>query len=269
MKKLSSDSTKQNYDSSFVQELIRCNVILKEHSNKLAEEKRQMRKKYFHLEKQFNIKDKNLLDKDVEIEKLKEEIKHLEELKTANNYSSYKCDDINSPLIIKKNERSIIDDSLIFNSPRVDSFLLNKNINTTTMLLKSEEKNEKKRKNPFLKFDLGNERDDDVEILDHNKQVKLCDISKMCFNNNKTDTSAAADSVRVVKPIEHKSISLFKTKSSTSLDNQNSVYKYVYDGLGGHKKLLNSVKDTNLTNAAVSGNPFLRKNLSKLKVSNR
>jgi hypothetical protein len=267
MKKLSSDSTKQNYDSSFVQELIRCNVILKEHSNKLAEEKRQLRKKYFNLEKNLNIKDKNLFDKEIELEKLKEEIKHLEEIKelksTTHNYlSSYPC---NSPLIIKKNEKSIIDDSLIFNSPRgIENNFLNKNINTTAILLKSEEKNEKKRKNPFLKFDLNNE-DEDIEIIE-NKQVKLSDISKLCFNNNKIDT---ADSVRVVKPIEHKPISVFKTKSSSSLDNQNSVYKYVYDGLGGHKKLLNSVKETSITNVAVSGNSLLRKNLTKLKVSNR
>ena len=270
MKKLNAE-TRQHYDLAFVQELIRCNVILKEYSNKLAEEKRQLRKKYFNIEKQVNIKDKNLIDKDLEIEKLKMEIKQLEANK---NSRLLKCNNLSdSPLIMtKKNydDASIIDDSLTKpNSPKEDNSKIKLNANETVNLLAS---NKKKRKNPFLRFDLNND-DSDSEFFD-NKQIKLSDISKLCVNDNKKKNlndnyennriSEDVD-VLVVKPIEHKHFSM-KTKSASSLtDNsnkQNSVYSYCYDGLGGHKKFLNPVKTS--TNPV---NSLFRKNITKLKVS--
>ena len=266
MKKLSSGSTKQNYDSSFVQDLIRCNVLLKEQSNKLADEKRQLRKKYFSIEKQLNVKEKNLLDQEAELEKLREEIKSLEKQQPkASPFSS------DSPFLIRKGgEKSIIDDSLILNSPLDKNILDRYKVHeTTAMLLKSEDKNEKKRKNPFLKHDLNiNDDDSDCELLD-NKQIKLSDLSKICFNKK---TESSATDVHVVKPIEHKSVSLLKTKSSSSLvsnvNNLNSVYKYVYDGFGGHKKLFNSLTN-NVGTTISNNNVLLRKNLTNIKVSKR
>jgi hypothetical protein len=55
-----------------IQQLVRCNVLLKEHSDKQMEEKRLIRKKLLQFEKVISTKDKQIEDKDAEIVKLKE-----------------------------------------------------------------------------------------------------------------------------------------------------------------------------------------------------
>lgn len=67
-----------------IQQLVRCNVLLKEHSDKQMEEKRLIRKKLLQYEKVISSKDKQLEDKDAEIAKLKEANSKLEEIVRSN-----------------------------------------------------------------------------------------------------------------------------------------------------------------------------------------
>ena len=145
----------------------------------------------------------------------------------------------------------------------------------------SDQKNDTKQNDDNDLFEMKNEFS--------SKQVKLSDISKLCFDSRLKSSSNSTneklitiddesedklDDVFIIKPIEHKKFGV-KTKSASSLTDKqqpqqqsssSSVYTYVYDGLGGHKKLFNSNNNpTGPTNP--NTNNFIRKNLTKSKVT--
>lgn len=275
------------YDYTFVQQLIRCNVLLKEHSNKQIEEKRTLRKKYFNLEKQLNIKDKQLIDKTNELTKLNEKFVYMEGLLNGKDQNKaikstmFATNDlINSPCII---DGSIINDSYSNNNNNKSDSHINTPVSVSINM-------QKKRKNPFANEEI-EQFDDEFHEKNEKKQVTLNDISKLCIEANKKTIQSTniitiddivdddddikplkskikqENEVHIVKPIEHKKslikatsasgVAMLATTTTTNkIDNpKSSVYKFVYDGLGGHKKLLNSgTNQTTTTTRKISSN---------------
>jgi hypothetical protein len=211
-----------NIDKNFVEQLIRSNVLLKEHSDKQIEEKRSLRKKVLYLENQMSLKDKT-------IEQKQNEMKDLE-FKFLQLQSKFDSKENSSPK--SKNyviDETVIDETEIMEMPKYPDF-------TDSIFKTPEVEINKKRKIPFTTT---------FTKQTESKQMRLSDLIKPMD----TGDIQELDEVEVVKPV-----GAVKTKNAPV------VYKHVYDGLGGHKKVLNSFTDAQV-------NAKTNKNMSKFKVT--
>jgi hypothetical protein len=227
-----------NMDKNFVEQLIRCNILLKEHSDKQIEEKRVVRKKVLHLENQLSIKDKTIEEKQNQIRDLENKFLLLQskfDYKENSNPKNYFID-----------ETQMHNDDDLTNSAQCENIESPKYSHpdlTNSMFKTPEVEATKKRKIPFATFTKK------VEA----KQARLSDLIKPVIS---TVEIHEIDEVEVAKPV------ITAKSKATPV-----VYNHVYDGLGGHKKVLNTHLDgqgqsktnRNMTKFKVTKSPFTKR----------
>jgi hypothetical protein len=298
MKKYKYDSSNAAYT---IEQLIRCNVLLKEQSDKQIEEKRIIRKKLLQIEKSNQNKDKLIDEKNQEIQRLNDTLCVLEtnlksteeELKKSTKRNTALQNAIESPScangtsnsndnlykgFLKRlihespmpqfnisNERAIIDNDSIIND---DNEIMC--AQTQLDLNKLEEIENpiclspvsRKRKNPFSTEELNKPKQNKFNLIEEFE-------SKSKKNNEIVhevldDNADDDDDVQIVKPIEINTLKKISNKTLTKTKSN----LYSYDGLGGRSKLLNPTrgeslsKNSKLTKSKVTSiSPFLVKKL--------
>lgn len=293
---------KYKYDSSnaifTIEQLIRCNVLLKEQSDKQMEEKRIIRKKLLQIEKTNQNKDKLIEEKNQEIQKLndtinllesnlkstEEELKKLTKRNTAlqNAIESPNCTLSNGndnlykgflkrlihespmPQFDISNEKAVIDESLINEDNEINSAQTQNKLNDTELIDLNPSISlspvSRKRKNPFSTEELNKAKQNKFNLIEEfeSKSKKNSEIVYEVIDEN------SESDVQIVKPIEINTLK--KTTNKTLTKTKSNLYSY--DGLGGRSKILNPTrgdnlnKNSKLTKSKVTSiSPFLVKKL--------